>query len=175
MSASRGFRAFTSKPFTTPFRTFRPTYQLTPPIRFQTQTRSYQYQRFTGQNHGNTRFQQTVYAFQRWSARPTFYYEVAGVGGVVGGFYMYNLETVPVSGRRRFNIISSELESQLAQEQHDLIMQEFRGRVLSEWDPRVRRVRKVLDRLIPASGLTDQKWEVNVIDSPETNAFVIPG
>lgn len=36
-------------------------------------------------------------------------------------------------------------------------------------------VRRILDRLIPASGLTDQKWEVYVIDSDEVNAFVIPG
>jgi hypothetical protein len=34
------------------------------------------------------------------------------VGGVA--FYAYNIETVPVSGRKRFNIISPETEAKLA-------------------------------------------------------------
>lgn len=46
-----------------------------------------QYQRFGGQQ-GNL--------FQRWAARPTFYREVGGVTAVGAGFYVFNLETVPV-------------------------------------------------------------------------------
>jgi len=44
-----------------------------------------------------------------------------------------------------------------------------------DYDKRVRKVRRVLERLIPASGLTDQNWEIHVIDDPQKNAFVIPG
>lgn len=37
-------------------------------------------------------------------------------------------------------------------------------------------VQRVLDRLIPQSGLVDQEWEVHVIDDmSQMNAFVIPG
>jgi len=39
---------------------------------------------------------------------------VAILGG--GTFYVYNLETVPVSGRRRFNFLSTEMEAQMAQQ-----------------------------------------------------------
>jgi hypothetical protein len=42
----------------------------------------------------------------------------------------------------------------------------------------VQKVKKVLERLIPfaeAAGLHDVNWEINVIDSPEINAFVAPG
>lgn len=42
------------------------------------------------------RFQQAGGLFQRWAARPTFYYEVGGIGAVCSGFYVYNLEEVPV-------------------------------------------------------------------------------
>ncbi|KAH7350718.1 peptidase family M48-domain-containing protein [Rhexocercosporidium sp. MPI-PUGE-AT-0058] len=36
-------------------------------------------------------------------------------------------------------------------------------------------VHRVMEKLIPASGLEHVDWEVHVIDSPECNAFVIPG
>lgn len=64
----------------------------------------------------------------------------------------------------------------MAQEMYQSVLQEFGPKVLPDWDPRVKMVERVLQRLIPASGLTDEKWEVHVIDDPEQkNAFVIPG
>lgn len=92
------------------------------------------------------------------------------------GFVGYNIETVPVSGRKRFNWVKSEYEEQMGMEQYKQVKQEFRGRILPEWHPQTRLVQRVLDRLIPSSGLEGQKWEVNVIDDKEQmNAFVIPG
>ena len=135
----------------------------------------YQYQRFGQSPQPHNRFRGVLYVFQRWAARPTFYIEVGGLTAAAGGFYVYNLETVPVSGRRRFNVISPETETELAKEQYSLLMQEFKGKILSGRDPRVITVKRVLERLIPASGMTGQNWEVHVIDSPEKNAFVIPG
>jgi hypothetical protein len=80
------------------------------PSRFFTTSPAHR-QRFTygrfnqrGEQKTYSRFQHTVYAFRRWAARPTFYYEVGGLSLGLGGLYAYNLETVPVSGRRRFNI-----------------------------------------------------------------------
>jgi predicted Zn-dependent protease len=52
-------------------------------------------------------------------------------------------------------------------------------RILPEWDPRTVRVRRVMERLIPFSGLVEEegeKWEVYVVDDPRmVNAFVLPG
>jgi metalloendopeptidase OMA1, mitochondrial len=136
------------------------------------QTRLNQYRRFGSRYQ---RFQQTKNFFHRWSQRPTFYYEVAGLGGVVGGFYIYNLETVPVSGRRRFNIISPKTEEELGKQQYQQVLAQYRGQLVSDWDPRVRMVRRVMERLIPVSGLQYQEWEIHVIESEERNAFVLPG
>jgi metalloendopeptidase OMA1, mitochondrial len=83
-----------------------------------------------------------------------------------------------VSGRRRFNIISPQLEAYVASNTLQEIEQAYAGRFLPENDPRVREVKKVLLRLLPyvqGEGLKEVDWEVNVIDSPEQNAFVIPG
>ncbi|OBT69223.1 hypothetical protein VE03_01845 [Pseudogymnoascus sp. 23342-1-I1] len=101
-------------------------------------------------------------------------------------FYFMNIETVPVSGRRRFNCFSdetAELQGQLIYKQ--ILNEEARrGRVLPSWDPRVKRVEKVLARLIEAgdlgTGQSDRKegvgWTVHVIEDPnQANAFVIPG
>jgi predicted Zn-dependent protease len=55
------------------------------------------------------------------------------------------------------------------------IMRQFRGEILPEWDPRVRMVERVMNRLIPVSGLESAKWQVHVIDADEINAFVLPG
>ena len=144
-----------------------------PPFRpFRAQTQFNQYRRFSSRYQ---RFQQTKNILYRWSQRPTFYYEVAGLSGVIGGFYVYNLETVPVSGRRRFNIISPKTEEELGKLQYQQVLAQYHGQLVSDWDPRVRMVRRVMDRLIPVSGLQDQEWEIYVIESQERNAFVLPG
>nr|POF17116.1 mitochondrial metalloendopeptidase oma1 [Quercus suber] len=111
----------------------------------------------------------------RWAARPTFYYEVGGIAAACGGFYVYNLERVPVSGRSRFNVISPELEIQLAGSQYQQTMQEYGGRIMGPHTYEHRLVQRVLDRLIPHSGLENEQWEIHVIDADDKNAFVIPG
>jgi predicted Zn-dependent protease len=95
-----------------------------------------------------------------------------------GGFYVYNLEEVPVSGRRRFNVISPGMEVAIGRASVDQVKQEFQGLFLPEHDPRVQQVKRVLARLLPyveGEGLQGLEWEVHVIDSPEQNAFVVPG
>lgn len=121
------------------------------------------------------RFQQTRGFFYAWAARPTFYYEVGGITAVVVGAYVYNLEEVPVSGRRRFNIISPETEVSMASSMYQQVLQEYQGRILPPHSKEYRQVQRVLNRLIPHSGLEGQSWEVQVIDDDQANAFVIPG
>jgi predicted Zn-dependent protease len=58
-------------------------------------------------------------------------------------------------------------------------LRQFEGQILSRHRPEHRLVKRVLDRLIPHSGLAADgptAWEVHVIDDPrQLNAFVIPG
>lgn len=54
-------------------------------------------------------------------------------------------------------------------------MQQYGNQLLPAYHPKSRMVRRVLDRLIPHSGLQDEEWEVHVINDPMKNAFVIPG
>ncbi|KAI9786974.1 MAG: hypothetical protein M1835_002911 [Candelina submexicana] len=111
-----------------------------------------------------------------WLTSQAFRYGtgLAVVGG--GGFYVFNLETVAVSGRRRFNIYSPEAERNDAKGFYEHTLHEFEGQMLPPWHPSSKLVQKVLDRLIPHSGLHNLDWQIHVIDDPnEKNAFVIPG
>ncbi|KAI1081196.1 hypothetical protein F5B20DRAFT_537226 [Whalleya microplaca] len=94
-------------------------------------------------------------------------------------FYFSNIQTVPVSGRRRFNCFSDEYVEAASEAQVKRLiweLQEKGGRFLSDWDPRTAMVKRVMRRLIPVSGMEDAKWEIAVIDDPNTaNAFVLPG
>ncbi|KAG4436306.1 hypothetical protein IFR05_008200 [Cadophora sp. M221] len=96
-------------------------------------------------------------------------------GGSATIFYVSNLEEVPVSGRRRFNCYSDETVEAEGRRMYQMIMQENAPSILPDWDRRTKMVHRVMEKLIPASGLEHVDWEVHVIDSPECNAFVIPG
>lgn len=59
---------------------------------------------------------------------------------------------------------------------YDETISQFQGRILPKHHPMSKKVARVLQRLVPVSGLEDLKWEVFVVDDPAMkNAFVIPG
>ncbi|EUC44879.1 hypothetical protein COCMIDRAFT_97039 [Bipolaris oryzae ATCC 44560] len=131
-----------------------------------------QYKRFSSSSGGLSGL------LYRWAARPTFYRDIGILSAGAGAFYLYNLEEVPVSGRRRFNIIPAELEEAIGRSSVDQVREQYAGRILPDNDMRVRKVKKVLQRLLPyaeGEGLQGLDWEVTVIESPEQNAFVAPG
>lgn len=148
-----------------------------------TQTRAFRTSRGFGENRQYQRFDRSrgnrqlpfVTFLNSWRARRTFKYEVGGLAGAAGGVYVYNLEEVPVSGRRRFNVVGDSTMQEMGKQAYGQIIQQYGNAILPSLDPRVLQVKRVLDRLVPSSGLDPADWEVNVIDSDETNAFVIPG
>lgn len=126
-----------------------------------------QYQRFNARSG-------VLGLFARWAARPTFYRDVGVITASAGTVYVLNLEEVPVSGRRRFNFIPAKIEEALGESTVEEIKQQYAGQFLPDNDPRVRQVKRVLERLLPfaleeGKGLSEMTWEVHVIDSPEQN------
>ncbi|KAK3684887.1 peptidase family M48-domain-containing protein [Podospora appendiculata] len=102
---------------------------------------------------------------------------IAVAGAVL--FYFSHLETVPVSGRTRFNVYSSESIEQAGEMQCKAMLYDLErqgARILPDFDPRTIRVKRVLNKLVPFSGMADQNWEIFVVDEPRVaNAFVLPG
>jgi hypothetical protein len=98
---------------------------------------------------------------------------IAVGSGVI--FYFSNLEEVPVSGRKRFNCYSDATVEAEGNRMYRMIMQENQDQILPSWDGRSKMVARVMDRLIPASGLANVEWEVHVIDSPGEHPRFIAG
>jgi len=51
----------------------------------------------------------------------------------------------------------------------------YRSYFEDESTPNSRFARKVTNKLLDAAGLDKSEWEIIVIDSPEVNAYVLPG
>ena len=80
-----------------------------------------------------------------------------------------------VSGRLRFNIVSSHWEEQLGKVLFQQQLEKYHDKLFPETSEEHHTVKRILDRLIPHSGLADAEWDINVVNSPELSAFVIPG
>jgi len=76
----------------------------------------------------------------------------------LGAFYFNNIETVPVSGRRRFNVFSPAFEVQMAKAMYESTMKEFRNHILPANHPYTRMVRRVMERLVRVSGTCHLGW-----------------
>ncbi|KAI8994895.1 peptidase M48 [Pilobolus umbonatus] len=55
------------------------------------------------------------------------------------------------------------------------VMSVYGGRILPYRHPYTQFVKRVGERLVKVSGMENIKWEFYVVDSPEKNAFVLPG
>lgn len=103
-------------------------------------------------------------------------YGLGILGGCCAIYYVANLERVPVSGRLRFNCIPKKLEQQIGEILHQEILKQYNGRVVPPDHPDSQMVERVMEKLIPASGLEGHKWETVVIkDDRQKNAFVLTG
>ncbi|WFD00666.1 metalloendopeptidase [Malassezia yamatoensis] len=106
---------------------------------------------------------------------------LAGAGGV---YYVLHLERVPETNRLRFVDVSVADEDVVGKRTFEETMQTYGDRVLPSSSSDARRVQKVADRILNvcqdldlerAKNATPTHWNVHVIDSPEKNAFALPG
>ena len=92
-------------------------------------------------------------------------------------------EGVQVGPRSTFESLvpAAEIESQAARGYADMLAQARNARrLLSADQVQVRRLAMISTRLRPFAGMWNERavgwrWEVNVIDSPQVNAFCMPG
>ena len=113
-----------------------------------------------------------------WATSGSFRQGTYAVLGLGGAFVAFNIERVPGSNRLRFNFVSPELEARFATGQYEQMRAQFSGALLPQPAAEVRRVRRVLERLLPHAGVdygAPESWTVDVVASDQANAFVMPG
>lgn len=110
-----------------------------------------------------------------WRTSQQFRVGVTLVSGCVVVWIGSNMERAPVTGRWRFVCVSEEYEAELGRTSYQHVMQDYHDQILRPDDPRHKMVGRVLERLLPNSGLKgDVEFHV-IDDDDELNAFVIPG
>ncbi len=91
--------------------------------------------------------------------------------------------TVPVTGRQQLNLVPESSLTQAGLQQYQEFLQEnevIRGTAQSEMVQRVgQRVAQAVERYFREQGqseaLQGYKWEFNLVNQPEVNAFALPG
>ncbi|KAJ1662380.1 metalloendopeptidase [Coemansia sp. RSA 1646] len=107
-----------------------------------------------------------------WQSRRFWYVTgTVGVGGTV--YYQAHIEESP-TGRRRFINISRETEVSMGAQSYRQVLAQYGKLIVPSGTPVDRYVQRIAQRVIAATGM-DADWEVHVIESPERNAFVLPG
>lgn len=127
---------------------------------------------YSSQRPSYHRFHETR---ELWRTSQQFRVGVTLVGGCIVVWIGSNMERAPVTGRWRFVCVSEEYEAELGRISYEQAMEDYRGQILRPDDPRHKMVGRVLERLLPNSGLKgDVEFHV-IEDDDELNAFVIPG
>ncbi|KAF9112196.1 hypothetical protein BGX27_003797 [Mortierella sp. AM989] len=130
-----------------------------------------QYKRFGQNDIGGGRGRRGLPIFQ--DRRYQIATGIVAVGA--GGYYVTHLETVPMSGRRRFIDVSVSQEEMMAKEAYKQVMRQFGGEILPPNHPYTKYVERIARRIIKAAGMENFEWEFYVIHSDQKNAFVLPG
>src|SRR5215831_8213662 len=82
--------------------------------------------------------------------------------------------TVPVTGRKQLNLVSAGEETQLGMTSFDQLKKETKISTDPAANEMVQRVGKRI-AMVASNDMPDAKWEFVVFDSPEANAFCLPG
>ena len=99
---------------------------------------------------------------------------VFAVGAAI--YYFANQETVPITGRKQLRTMDLDTEIQLGLQSYQQILSENRQNLI-ESGPVVDTVREIGFRIADAAEDIDPgfEWAFAVIDSPQVNAFALPG
>ncbi|MNK14825.1 TPR repeat-containing protein YfgC precursor [compost metagenome] len=108
------------------------------------------------------------------------------VGVTVIGLAFSSCSTVPLTGRSRLNLVSDDQVLPMAFQAYSTFLTENKNAVLPASNAQASRVKVIGNKLIVAvktymnnnnygNLIKDYKWEVNLVDSKELNAWCMPG
>jgi len=98
--------------------------------------------------------------------------EIKILSVIIGLFLVVACQTVSQTGRSQFIVVSESQERQLGDEAYQEIIKKSRLSTRSDWQTQLRRVGQ---RIAAVADRPEYKWEFNVIQGKEVNAFALPG
>lgn len=98
-------------------------------------------------------------------------------------FVIQACSTVPISGRSQLNLIPAESMLSMSYQQYDQFLKENKLSTNTAETERVKRVGKNIEKAVTqyfaqrgqSQQLKDYKWEYNLVESKEINAWCMPG
>ncbi len=94
------------------------------------------------------------------------------LGAIAVTLLIVACQTVQQTGRSQFIIVSDSQELQLGQDAYKETLQKTHLSTRSDWQAQLRRVGQ---RIAAAAEKPEFKWEFNVIQGKDVNAFALPG
>ncbi len=80
--------------------------------------------------------------------------------------------TVPITGRKQFNLISDQEEAKLGDDAYAEILKKNKMSANADYQ---RRIKAIGARIAAAANKSDFQWEFNVLEGKDVNAFCLPG
>jgi hypothetical protein len=97
---------------------------------------------------------------------------------ISGAYYVYHIEEVPVSKRKRFIVTSIQSEKQLGDQSYSKLKQQYAQKSFPDTHPTTLKVKQIGMKLVHTSSTLKSrgyKWKFIVVDDPNVvNAFVVP-
>lgn len=120
-------------------------------------------------------------SYGSWNAHRKRQYAVAGIvvsGGAI--YYASHLDQAPLTHRRRMIDISPQQEAAIGLANFRQILEQYHGKVLPATSATSRYVERIGRRIAQSAESLSEPgieydWKFVVIDSPEPNAFCLPG
>ena len=109
---------------------------------------------------------------------PRLFFGLAGYYAMLLAVYSASFETVPITNRRRFRIISQEQYKNVSNIQFDIIKRRFDKLLLEQSHPDCERVIRIAEHILTSNKsafpeISNNEWTISVIDSKMKNAVVL--
>jgi predicted Zn-dependent protease len=91
---------------------------------------------------------------------------------ITGCFLIFACQTVSETGRSQFIVVSDSQERELGDDAYRDILQKNKLSTRTDWQTQLRRVGQ---RIAAVAERPEYKWEFNVLQGKDVNAFALPG
>lgn len=92
-------------------------------------------------------------------------------GAYLAYYYFSNQEVVPMTGRKQLVDMSREQETALGLSSYQQVLQQERVAT----GPAAEMIKRIGRKLVAVSDDQNYQWDFNLLESPELNAFALPG